>query len=168
LKIPTDKLKELRELSGAGIMACRNALLEAEQDMEKAMQILKERNLYIADKKKERTTSQGLIEAYVHTGGRIAAMIELNCETDFVARTDEFKALAHQLAMQVAAQDPQFISPEMVPEGADIEPEEACLLLQPYIRDPGVTVQDVINDTIGKVGENIRVSRFARFELGEQ
>ena len=168
MKIPTDKLKELRELSGAGIMACRNAFLEAEQDMEKAMQILKERNLYIADKKKDRSTSQGLIEAYVHTGGRIAAMVELNCETDFVARTDEFKELAHQVAMQVAAQDPQFISPEMVPEEADIEPQESCLLLQPYIRDPGITVQDVINETIGRVGENIRVSRFARFELGEQ
>jgi len=168
LKIPTDKLKELREQSGAGIMACRNALLEAEQDMEKALQILKERNLYIVERKRERLTSQGLIEAYVHTGGRIGAMVEVNCETDFVARTDEFKELAHYLAMQVAAQNPQFISPETVPEGADIEAEEACLLLQTYIKDPHMTVQDIINETIAKVGENIKVSRFARFELGEQ
>ena len=168
MKISTDKLKELREQSGAGIMACRNALLEAEQDMEKALQILKERNLYIVEKKRERSTSQGLIEAYVHTGGRIGAMVEVNCETDFVARTDEFKELAHYLAMQVAAQNPQFISPETVPEGADIETQEACLLLQTYIKDPRVTVQDIINETIAKVGENIKVSRFARFELGEQ
>ena len=168
MKISTDKLKELREQSGAGIMACRNALLEAEQDMEKALQILKERNLYIANKKRERLTSQGLIEAYVHTGGRIGAMVEVNCETDFVARTDEFKELAHYLAMQVAAQNPQFISPETVPEGADIEAQEACLLLQTYIKDPHMTVQDIINETIAKVGENIKVSRFARFELGEQ
>jgi len=170
LKVPTDKLKELREQSGAGIMACRNAYIEAEQDMEKALEILKEQNLYIAEKKKERTTSQGIVEAYIHTGGRVGAMLELNCETDFVARTDEFKELAHLLAMQVTAQNPMFVSPDMVPEGTDldIETEEACLLLQPYIKDPGMTVQDVINEVIGKVGENIKVSRFVRFELGEQ
>ncbi len=170
MKVPTDKLKELREQSGAGIMACRNAYIEAEQDMEKALEILKEQNLYIAEKKKERTTSQGIVEAYIHTGGRVGAMLELNCETDFVARTDEFKELAHLLAMQVTAQNPMFVSPDMVPEGTDldIETEEACLLLQPYIKDPGMTVQDVINEVIGKVGENIKVSRFVRFELGEQ
>jgi len=107
-----------------------------------------------------------LIEAYTHTGGRIGAMIEVNCETDFVARTDEFKELAHNLAMQVVALSPQFITGEEIPEGADIEPQAACLLLQPYIRDPSMTVRDVIVETIAKVGENIKVSRFARFELG--
>jgi len=170
LKIPTDKLKELREQSGAGIMACRNALLEAEQDMEKALQILKEQNLFIVAQKRERSTSQGLIEAYIHTGGRIGAMVEVNCETDFVARTDEFRELAHHLAMQVTAQDPQYISPEMIPEETDIDmkAEEICLLIQPYIKDPSMTVQDIINETIAKVGENIKVSRFARFVLGEQ
>jgi len=170
LKIPTDKLKELREQSGAGIMACRNALLEAEQDMEKALQILKEQNLFIVAQKRERSTSQGLIEAYIHTGGRIGAMVEVNCETDFVARTDEFRELAHHLAMQVTAQDPQYISPEMIPEETDInmKAEEICLLIQPYIKDPSMTVQDIINETIAKVGENIKVSRFARFVLGEQ
>ena len=170
MKIPTDKLKELREQSGAGIMACRNALLEAEQDMEKALQILKEQNLFIVAQKRERSTSQGLIEAYIHTGGRIGAMVEVNCETDFVARTDEFRELAHHLAMQVTAQDPQYISPEMIPEETDIDmkAEEICLLIQPYIKDPSMTVQDIINETIAKVGENIKVSRFARFVLGEQ
>jgi elongation factor Ts len=166
LKIPTARVKELRDQSGAGIMDCRNALLEAEGEMEKALQILKQRSLLQIQKKARRSTTQGIIEVYIHTGGRIGAMVEVNCETDFVARTDEFKELAHHLAMQVVAQEPRFISKEEVPEGADIEPEAACLLLQPYIKDPDRTVQDIIDETMAKVGENIKVSRFARFELG--
>jgi len=166
LKIPTNRIKELRDQSGAGIMACRNALLEAKGDMEKAAQILKQRNLLRVESKAKRSTTQGIIEAYIHTGGRIGAMVELNCETDFVARTDEFKALAYNLAMQVAAIPPQFILPEEIPEGADVEAQTACLLLQPYIKDLDKTVQDIIAETIAKVGENIRVSRFARFEIG--
>lgn len=166
MKIPTDRVKELRDQSGAGIMDCRNALLEAEGEMEKALQILKQRSLLQIQKKAKRSATQGIIEAYVHTGGRIGAMVEVNCETDFAARTDEFKELAHHLAMQVAAQEPRFISKEEVPEGADIEPEAACLLLQPYIKYPDRTVQDIIAETMAKVGENIKVSRFARFELG--
>jgi elongation factor Ts len=166
LQISIEMIKELREQCGAGIMECRNALLEVEGDIDKALRMLKERGLLKAEKKAERTTAQGLIEAYVHTGGRIGALIELNCETDFVARTDEFKELAHNLVMQVAALSPQFITREEIPEGADIEPQAACLLLQPYIRDPSMTVRDVIVETIAKVGENIKVSRFARFELG--
>jgi len=167
LSIATDRIKELREQSGAGIMDCRNALLETEGDMEKALQIIKERSLFQVEKKRKRLASQGLIEAYIHTGGRIGAMVEVNCETDFVARTDEFKELAHHLAMQVAAQAPRFISAEEVPDGADIEAQVACLLLQPYIKDLSLTVQALIDQTIAKVGENIKVSRIARFELGE-
>ena len=148
-------------------MACRNALIQAEDDMAKAMEILKAQNAVIVEKKKDRSTSQGLVEAYVHMGGRIGAMVEINCESDFIARTDEFKALAHNLAMQVAAMPPQFISNDAVPEGADTNAENACFLMQPYIKDLARTVQDVINETIARVGENIRVSRFARFELGE-
>jgi elongation factor Ts len=166
LKIPTARIKELRDQCGAGIMACRNALLETEGDMGKALEILKERSLFQVQKKAERSTTQGIIEAYVHTGGRIGAMVEVNCETDFVARTDEFKELAHHLAMQVAAIPPQFISREEVPEGADIEPQADCLLLQPYIKDPDKTIQDIITETIAKVGENIKVGRFVRFEIG--
>jgi len=166
LKILTSRVKELREQSGAGIMACRNALLETEGNMKKALEILKERSLLQVKKKAERSATQGVVEAYIHTGGTIGAMVEVNCETDFVARTAEFKELAHHLAMQVAAIGPQFVSREEIPEGADIEPEEACLLLQTYIKDPDKTVQDIINETIAKVGENIKVSRFARFELG--
>jgi elongation factor Ts len=161
-------LKELRKQSGAGIMACRNALAEANSDIEKALQILKERNLFIVEKKKERMTSQGLIEAYVHPGGRIGAMIEINCETDFVARTGEFKELAHNLAMQIAAMAPVYITPEEVPEGVDVEIQTVCLLHQSYIREPSLTIQDIINETIAKVGENIKISRFSRFELGEE
>ena len=166
MKIPTGKVKELRGQSGAGIMACRNALLETEGDMGKALQILKQQNLLQAEKKTGRATTQGIVEAYIHTGGRIGAMVEVNCETDFAARSDEFKELAHHLAMQVAAQDPQFILAEEIPEGADIEPQVACLLHQPYIKNPGETVQDIIVETIAKVGENIKVARFVRFELG--
>ena len=160
-------VKELRDQCGAGIMECRNALLEAKGDMDKALQILKEKGLLKAEKKAGRATTQGLIEAYVHTGGRIGAMVEVNCETDFVARTEEFKELAHHLAMQVAAIPPQFISKEEVPEGADVDPQVACLLLQPYIRNPDKTIQDIITETIAKVGENIKVKRFTRFELGD-
>jgi elongation factor Ts len=167
VKIEVDIVKELREQSGAGVIQCHDALIEAEGDLEKALQILKQKSLFQAEKKATRSTSQGLVEAYIHAGGRIGAMVEVNCETDFVARTDEFKELAHHLAMQVAAMDPRFISEEEVPEGTEIEPQIACLLLQADIKDPTRTVKEVIAETIAKVGENIRVSRFARFELGE-
>jgi len=167
LKIQIDIVKELREQSGAGVIQCRNALVEAEGDIEKALQILKQKSLFQAEKKAKRSTSQGLVEAYIHAGGRIGAMVEVNCETDFVARTDEFKELAHHLAMQVAAMNPRFISKEEVGEGTEIEPQTACLLLQPDIKDPTRTVKETIAETIAKVGENIRVSRFVRFELGE-
>ena len=167
MKISTARVKELRDQCGAGIMDCRNALLKAEGDLEKALELLKQKGFVQAQKKAKRTTNQGVIEAYIHTGGRIGAIVEVNCETDFVARTDEFKELSHNLAMQVAACPPQFISEDEIPEGADIEPQAACLLLQPYIRNPDMTIQDVITETIAKVGENIKVSRFARFELGE-
>ena len=166
--ISVEMIKELREQSGAGIMDCRNTLVVAEGDMDKALQILKENGLLKAKKKAERATSQGLVEAYVHAGGRIGAMVELNCETDFVARTDEFRELAHCLAMQVAAMSPQFISEEDIPEEADdVDPKAVCLLLQPYIKDPTMTIQDVIVEAIARVGENIKVGRFTRFELGD-
>jgi len=167
LEITTASVKELREKSGAGIMTCRNALLEAEGDAEKALQILKEKGILKAQKKAERAANQGLIEAYIHTAGRIGALVEVNCETDFVARTDEFKELAHDLAMQVAAVPPQFITQDEAPREDDIDLVTACLLLQPYIKDPTRTVQDLVLETIAKVGENIKISRFARFELGK-
>ena len=168
MEISTASIKELREQSGAGIMACRQALIEAQGDMDKAVETLKEQGLLLAKKKASRVANEGIIEAYIHTGGRIGAMVEVNCETDFVARTSEFRELAHELAMQVAAACPQVISREEAQDVPEEELQTACLLLQPYIRDPAKNVQDIINQTIAKVGENIRVSRFARFELGEQ
>ncbi|MBI2288459.1 MAG: elongation factor Ts [Chloroflexi bacterium] len=167
MKISVDRVKELREQSGAGIMECRNILTEAEGDMEKALQILKQRTIFKVEKKSDRVVSQGLIEAYIHAGGRIGALVEVNCETDFAARTDELKQLAHNLAMQVAAMPPQFIAREEVPDGTEIDTQTTCLLLQPYIKDLSLTVQDIINQAIAKVGENIKVKRFARFELGQ-
>jgi elongation factor Ts len=166
LEITTAMIKELREQSGAGIMDCRSALMECDGDMEKARDFLKEKGLLKAQKKAERTTGQGLIESYIHTAGRIGAMVELNCETDFVARTEEFKGLAHCLAMQVAALTPKYISEGEIPEGEEVDPKEVCLLAQPYIKDPTMTVKDVIVETIAKVGENIQVGRFVRYELG--
>jgi elongation factor Ts len=168
LKIRVETVKELREQSGAAIMQCQSALIEAEGDIEKALQILKQKSLFQAEKKANRATGQGLIEAYIHAGGRIGAMVELNCETDFVARTKEFKELAHHLAMQVAAMNPRFISEEEVPPKSEVEPQTDCLLLQADIKDQERTVKEIIAETIAKVGENIRVSRFARFELGEE
>jgi len=167
LKIPTEIVKELRDQSGAGVIDCRNALLETEGDKKKALELLKERGCLKAKKKTERVANQGVVEAYIHTGGKIGAIVEVNCETDFVARTKEFKELAHNLAMQIAAMSPEFISKEDVPEEVDdIEPQSACLLLQSYIREPDRTIQDIIDDTIAKVGENIKVNRFSRFGIG--
>ena len=166
MEISVEMIKELRSQCGAGVMECRNALVETEGDVEKALQVLKARGLLKAEKKVDRATMQGLVEAYVHAGGRIGSLVEVNCETDFVARTDEFKALAHEIAMQIAALAPQYISEEDIPAGANIEPQVACLLRQPYIRDPEKTIKDLIVEVIARVGENIRVTRFSRFELG--
>ncbi len=166
MEITTGMIKELREKSGAGIMDCRGALVGCGGDIDKALEVLRERGLLKAQKKAERVTSQGLVEAYIHTAGRIGSMVEVNCETDFVARTDEFKQLAHCIAMQVAALSPKYISEEEIKEGEELDPKEACLLSQPYIKDPTKTVKDIIVEVVAKVGENIRVRRFARYELG--
>lgn len=163
--VSREAIKELRDKTGAGVLECKKALLEAEGDLGHAIAILKERGLLLAEKKAERVTREGLIEAYVHTGGRLGALIEVNCETDFVARTEEFKQLVHDLAMQVAATAPRFISRDEAPEGED--PTEDCLLVQPFIKEPGKRVQDIIAEAKAKLGENIRVRRFARFELRE-
>jgi len=166
LEIATSTIKELREQTRAGVMACRTALIEAKGDLGKAVKLLEKQSLIEARKKVEREARQGLVDAYIHTGGRIGVLIEVNCETDFVANTDEFKNLAHNLAMQVAAQEPVYLSPEDIPEGAESQPETDCLLKQPFIKDPTKTVHDIISETIVKTGENIRINRFVRFELG--
>ncbi len=166
MAVSAETVKKLRDLTGAGMLDCKKALEETGGELEKAKEILRQRGVAIAEKKAAQETRQGLVEAYIHPDGRLGALVELNCQTDFVARTDGFQALAHDLAMQVAATDPQHIAPEELPAGSDGNPEELCLLAQPFIRDPSHTIQDLINDTIAKTGENIRVRRFARFHLG--
>ncbi len=165
MKVPIEVIKELRERTGAGIKDCKEAFIKACGDVDKAVEILREKGFRIAEKKAQRSAREGLIEAYVHAGGRIGALVEVNCETDFVARTDEFKQLAHDIAMQVVATNPKYLSPEDVPDGED--PEEVCLLLQPFIKDPSRKVKDIIADAVGRLRENIKVKRFVRFELGE-
>lgn len=165
MEITAGMVKELREQTGAGIMDCRNALTTCEGNVEKAIEILKAKGLAKAEKRAARATASGLVETYIHTAGRIGAMIEINCETDFVARTDQFKELAHCLAMQVAAMSPAYVTKEDIPEGKEAS-DESILNLQPYIKDPTKLIKDVIAETIAKTGENIRVRRFIRFELG--
>lgn len=166
MQITTTLIKELRDKTSAGVMECKNALEETQGDLDKACEVLREQGLAKAEKKKDRIASQGVIEAYVHHGGRIGAMVEVNCETDFVAKTDEFKSLAHDLALQVVATDPQFISAGQVPGDAELNPEEVCLLDQPFIKDETKKVGDLVTEVIAKVGEKVIVRRFARFELG--
>jgi elongation factor Ts len=169
MKISIETVKELRKKTNVGIADCNKALLEVGGDMGKALELLKQRGAAIAEKKKDAAATEGVIEAYIHHTKRIGALVELNCETDFVARTAEFKELAHDLAMQIAATAPQFLTSEEMPPEAETDsqdPQTVYLLSQPFIKDPTKTVQEVIAETIAKVGENIKVRRFARFELG--
>lgn len=152
MNIPVDDIKKLREKTSAGIADCRKALEEAKGDFKKAEELIKSWGADIAAKKADRAVGAGLVETYIHGNGKVGAMVEVNCETDFVARTDEFKNLAHELAMQVSAMNP-----------ADVDE----LLKQPYIRDAGKTVEELVKETLAKLGENIVVKRFMRFELGE-
>lgn len=196
-EISAQLVKELRERTGAGFMDCKRALEECGGDIEEAILILRKKGLAKADKKAGRETADGLIGSYIHAGGKIGVLVEVNCETDFVARTQEFQDLVKEIAMQIAAMSPKYISPEDVPpEVLEREKEilreqvrstgkpeqvlekivegklkkfyeENCLLEQPYIRDPNMTVRDLIKQAIAKLGENIRVRRFVRFQLNE-
>ena len=166
MEISVETIKELRNQSGAGVMDCRNVLLETQGNIERALEILKQRSVSQASTRIDKVTAQGIVDSYIHAGGRIGAMVEVNCETDFVARTDEFKALTHAIALQIAAMAPKYIAKEDIPAGSDEVPEQVCLLHQPFIKDQGCTIQDVIAQTIAKTGENIKVRRFSRFELG--
>lgn len=196
-QITPQLVKELRERTGAGMMDCKRALTETEGDLDKAIQYLREKGLASAAKKAGRIASEGLVEAYIHGEGRIGVLIEVNCETDFVAKTDEFKDLVRELAMQVAALKADYVDRDQVPpevierereivrqqalnEGRPehiIEKivegrlekffEEICLVDQPYVRDNSKKISDLINEKISSIGENIRVRRFVRFERGE-
>ncbi len=190
-------IKELRAKTGAGIVDCKKALAEANGNIEKAIEILRERGIAKAVKKAGRATNQGIVAAYIHPGAQLGVLVELDCETDFVARTDEFKSLANEIALQIAATDPDYIDREDVPEEV-LEKEkeiyrkqleeqkkpahiidkiiqgkietfykEHCLLDLPYIRDEKRTIRDLIKEHIAKFGENISVRRFSRYKVGE-
>lgn len=167
MTVTVETIKALRDLTGAGIMDSKRALEETGGDVEAARKILREQGIASAAKKASRDTNEGLVESYIHSGGRVGAIVELNCETDFVARTEDLKDLAHNVAMQVAAMSPKYVREDEVPDDEEGSPQEVCLLSQPFIRDNEQTVQDVVNETIAKVGENVRVRRFSRFSLGE-
>lgn len=197
MEITAQMVKELRERTGAGMMDCKRALSEANGDMEKATEILRKKGLAQVAKRAGRVAAEGLVESYIHFGGRLGVLVEINCETDFVARTDEFKALAKDIAMQIAAANPQYVRREEVDQArlekeraiyreqalAEGKPEkvidkivegrlekfykEVCLMEQPFIKDNEKTVADVVNAAAAKLGENIVVRRFVRFEVGE-
>jgi elongation factor Ts len=190
-------VKQLRDATGAGMMECKAALVEAKGNLDDAITILRKRGLAQATKKAGRSTNEGLIGSYIHMGGKIGVLVEVNCESDFVARTDDFQSLAREIAMHIAAASPQYVRREDVP--ADIlereraiyrgqmegqnKPaavidkivegklnsfyEQVCLLDQPSIRDPKLTIGQVVQAAIAKMGENIAIPRFARFKLGE-
>lgn len=195
--ITAQMVKELRERTGVGMMDCKRALEATEGDIEKAIDELRTKGLAKAAKKASRVASEGTITSYIHGGGRIGVLVEINCETDFVGKTDEFKQLAHDIAMQIAASNPTYINREEVPQAVqDHEKEvlraqaleegkpekvidkmvegrlekyfkENCLLEQPYIKDPDKTVQQMVLEMVSKIGENINIRRFARYEVGE-
>jgi elongation factor Ts len=162
-----EAIKALREETGAGIMDCKRALEESKGDLDQAREILRRLGIASAAKRATRTTDEGLVDAYVHSGSRVGAIVELNCETDFVARTPDFRSLAHDIAMQVAAMSPRYIDVSDVPDGEERDPQEVCLLQQPFIKDTSMSVSDKVSEAVGKLGENVRVKRFTRFSLGE-
>ena len=164
----TDSIKTLRERTQAGIMDCKRALDQSGGDLDKAAVLLREWGLAAVAKKAGRTAGQGLVEAYVHGGGNIGVLVEVNCETDFVARTDEFKQLAHDVALQVAAMNPDVVDDEKPLDDLDMTAGEPRLMHQQFVRDQSLTIRDVVSDVTAKVGEKIVVRRFTRFQIGAE
>jgi elongation factor Ts len=156
----------LREETGAGMLDCKKALDENNGDFDKAKEQLRERGFAAAAKRAERETAEGMITSYIHHNGRYGSLVEVNCESDFVARTADFQELVQQLAIHIAAANPLYLSQDEMPKDSEDDPKDVVLLLQPYVKDESRTIQDLVTDTISKTGENIRVRRFARFELG--
>jgi len=167
LEVTVDLIRALRERTGAGIMECKTSLEANQGDLDKAAEALRVQGFAQVAKRADRATDQGVVEAYVHTGGRVGAMVELGCETDFVARTPEFKELAHNIAMQVAAMSPDYVSESDIDDGDERPPAQVSLLLQPFIKDSSSSVAEVIQEIAAKLGENVRVIRFSRLALGE-
>ncbi len=166
-------VKKLRELSGAGVMSCKKILAETDGDFEKSLELLREKGLSLAAKKADRETREGLISSYIHFGGKIGVLVELNCETDFVAKTEDFKHLAKDISMHIAWSNPRFLSRDEVPEEMVKQEQEkyfsqVCLLQQPFLKDNEMTVGSYLSSVIARVGENIRIRRFVRYQLGEE
>ncbi len=162
----TDQIKQLREETQAGVMDCKRALTDAEGDIQKAKRLLYERGIEKMDSRQDRQAGQGTIESYIHQG-RIGAIVEVNCETDFVARNDAFRELARNVAMQVASMNPRYVSKDEIPADAVEDAKDLALLEMSFIREPSKTIQDLVNDVSVTTREVIRVRRFARFELGK-
>ena len=166
-QVTTAMIKDLREATGAGVMDAKRALEEADGDAKKATAILREKGAAAAAKRADKETKNGVVANYIHLGGRIGVLVELNCETDFVANTEDFRALANLIAMQVAAMNPLVIAIEDRTAEMEGSPnEEVVLLSQPYIKESSRSIGDLIKDVVAKTGENVRVRRFVRFELG--
>lgn len=162
-----EEIRALREQTGAGIMDCKQALEDNDNDMNRAAEALRQKGFARAARRAGRETTEGVIEAYIHTGGRVGALVELGCETDFVARNDEFKQVAHDIAMQVAAMGPVYVSDEELKEEDNRPASEICLLQQTFIKDSSKVVSDIVQELAAKVGENVRVVRFSRLALEE-
>jgi len=167
LAITTEQIRALRDLTGAGIMDCKRALEEAQGDIKKASQAIMVAGVAKAEKKSNREAGEGVVESYIHSGSRIGSLVELNCETDFVSRLPEFKRLAHDLTMQVAAMAPKYVDKSEIPDGDDSDPEVVCLMQQSFIKDDSKVMQELVTELAARVGENVRVKRFARFALGD-
>ena len=166
MAISANDVKELRERTGAGMLECKQALEAAKGDLKKAMAALKAKGHALAEKRADRETAEGMVQSYIHHNHRVGALVEVNCESDFVARTDDFKHLVAAVALQVAGSNPKYLSKEEMPKGSDEDPKLVCLLEQPYLKDESMTIGELVRDTIAKTGENMRIKRFARFELG--
>jgi elongation factor Ts len=167
LEVTVELIRTLREQTGAGIMECKEALEANQGDVDKAADALRIKGFAEVAKRADRATNQGLIEAYIHTGGRVGAIVELGCETDFVARTSEFKELAHDVAMQVAAMAPDYLDKSEIKDGDGRPVAQVSLLQQPFIKDNSTSVGEMIQELAAKLGENVRVLRFTRLALGE-
>jgi elongation factor Ts len=174
MDITVDTIKELRELTSCGVIECKKALEESKGNIEEAKKILRKRGLELAAKKGGRTAKEGRIEAYIHQGAKIGVIVEINCETDFVAQNDNFRKFTKDVAMQIAAADPKFVKrddvpPDVLSEQKDPDSfiKEQCLVDQSFVKDPKKTIQDYVNEMIASMGENIFINRFIRYKVNE-
>jgi len=166
MDITASAVKEVRTKTSAGMLDCKKALVDSNGDVTGAIEALRQKGLAMADKRAERAVGEGVVLSYIHHNQRVGALVELNCETDFVARTEDFSNLAHDIAIQIVGASPLYVSEQDRPEDCELPLVESCLLAQPFIKDPSKTVSDLITEAIARTGENIRVGRFSRIELG--